>query len=935
MFSDITHELFPEIIPEISLEALPEANSRMSLLLRSANRLPEEHDEQESLLDALITQSHDAILIAESDSPDFSCFRLIYANPAFVQLGLGQAVRGLRLCHALSVFSEALTAPAFLAHVRASLTAGLPVREEPVSGWQDGQSRHARLDIVPIARGAKACRWLVTLHDVTGQMQVEEALHQTQDRYRMLAEAMADVVSLHDPDGRFLYVTPSIFRLTGFTVEETLACDPRGIVHPDDHAVVFEGVGLVNLDANSHRVEWRRLCRDGSYLWLETTVTVIHDADGAVYRSVCCSRDMTQRKQAEAVLHEEQALLRTLIESLPDHIHVQDRQGRFLLDNEAHRRLLEIGPGEIAGKTVWDLFPNDLAAAYDADDQEVLRTGQPLLNREEPTVTGAGERRWVSTTKTPLFDPDGGIAGLVAISRDITELKRSAEALKESAERYRLLFQANPQSMWVYDIKTLAFLAVNDTAIARYGYTREEFQAMTLADIRPHEDLPVLMQSLGYGPNETQVTGPWRHRRKDGSVIWVEIHSHPLTFNDREARIVVVNNVTERKRMEAEAEQLLAQTKHLLTEAVERADRDPLTGLINHRAFHKRFEQQAALALKTGLPLSLAMMDLDNFKFFNDGYGHSIGDDVLQKVASALREACRPGDTLARFGGDEFALLMPGTDAEQAVRLADRLVAALQGVGYRPPGYDTTIPLSLSIGIAIFPDDGPGRLEALAAADARLIRVKTGGTGREELTDRLRSQLACSLTDFSMLNALVTAVDTKDRYTRRHSEDVMSYSIQIACELGMDERAQQEIMLAALLHDVGKVGVPDRVLRKPGRLTGEEYESIKHHPMMGAIIVGAVPGFEETLDAIRHHHERWDGKGYPFGLRGEDIPLTARLMAVADAFSAMTTDRPYRKGMQADAAIKLLEAGAGTQWDSQCVQAFLTARRKMDGWFDQ
>ena len=166
-----------------------------------------------------------------------------------------------------------------------------------------------------------------------------------------------------------------------------------------------------------------------------------------------------------------------------------------------------------------------------------------------------------------------------------------------------------------------------------------------------------------------------------------------------------------------------------------------------------------------------------------------------------------------------------------------------------------------------------------------------------------------------MLNALVTAVDTKDRYTRRHSEDVMSYSYQIACELGLDGRTQHHVMLAALLHDVGKIGVPDRVLRKPGRLTGEEYESIKQHPMMGAIIVGAVPGFEATLDGIRHHHERWDGDGYPFGLRGEEIPLIARLMAVADAYSAMTTDRPYRKGMAEDVADALLLAGAGTQWD--------------------
>ena len=176
-----------------------------------------------------------------------------------------------------------------------------------------------------------------------------------------------------------------------------------------------------------------------------------------------------------------------------------------------------------------------------------------------------------------------------------------------------------------------------------------------------------------------------------------------------------------------------------------------------------------------------------------------------------------------------------------------------------------------------------------------------------------------------MLDALVTSVDNKDRYTRRHSEDVMRYALQIARELGLGEAVQQTIQVAALLHDVGKIGVPDRILRKPGMLTDEEYEAIKQHPMMGAAIVGAVAGFEETLDAIRHHHERWDGGGYPGRLGGEETPLVARLMAVADAYSAMTMDRPYRKGRRPEEALAVLTDGAGCQWDPECVAAFQRA----------
>ena len=323
----------------------------------------------------------------------------------------------------------------------------------------------------------------------------------------------------------------------------------------------------------------------------------------------------------------------------------------------------------------------------------------------------------------------------------------------------------------------------------------------------------------------------------------------------------------------------------------------------------------------------MAVLDLDNFKFFNDAYGHLVGDEVLKQAARALVRCSRSYDTLARYGGDEFALLLPDVGEATAGEVTERLAGALQDLEYRPLDDGCPIPLSLSVGVAVFPEDGPGRLEALEAADSRLMRVKTGGAGAGELTEHLRSQLSCSMANFSMLNALVTAVDTKDRYTRRHSEDVMTYGYQIACALGLDEKTQNLVLMAALLHDVGKIGVPNYILRKPGKLTEEEYRAIKQHPMMGAIIVGAVHGLEDTLEAIRHHHERWDGKGYPYGLKGEATPLLARLMAVADAFSALTTDRPYRKGMDTTRALQILEDGAGTQWDPACVHAFLAARR--------
>ena len=370
--------------------------------------------------------------------------------------------------------------------------------------------------------------------------------------------------------------------------------------------------------------------------------------------------------------------------------------------------------------------------------------------------------------------------------------------------------------------------------------------------------------------------------------------------------------------------------KKSLAEAREQADCDPLTGLLNHRAFYNRLDAEASRARREDTALAVVMLDLDGFKFFNDVYGHAIGDEVLRLVADRLRAASRPYDTLARFGGDEFALLLPSVGHASRGEVEARLRAALRGMTCRVGEQTEAVPVSVSLGAALFPEDDADSHAVLRQADERLHWAKTGGDV-EENARRVRADAGDRVHGFSMLDALVAAVDNKDRYTRRHSEDVMEYGLMIARELGLDEARQRAVAVSALLHDVGKIGVPDAILRKPGALTEEEFEAVKQHPQMGAVMVQAVPGLEETLDAVRHHHERWDGAGYPAGLRGEKTPLIARLMAVADAFSAMTTDRPYRQGMGRAVALDILASGAGTQWDPACVIAFLSAQRHEPG----
>ncbi|RYX81925.1 diguanylate cyclase [bacterium] len=364
--------------------------------------------------------------------------------------------------------------------------------------------------------------------------------------------------------------------------------------------------------------------------------------------------------------------------------------------------------------------------------------------------------------------------------------------------------------------------------------------------------------------------------------------------------------------------------------AVENADRDSVTSLLNHRAIHERLQTELERAARSNRPLAVIMMDLNNFKLFNDTYGHPVGDQVLKRVALALESRCRKFDVLGRYGGDEFIAVLPETDLPLAMVVAQRWRERMELEGFHYVGdEERVIPVSLSFGIATYPSDSTNRFELISIADANLYAAKISDRGIVATSENQRQNRQLKTeSSFDVLEAMVTAVDNKDAYTRRHSEDVTEFALWIAEELGLSQATQRVVRLAGLLHDVGKIGVPESVLKKPGRLTNEEFDVMKQHAQFGAFIVGGVPGMEEILPGVRSHHERFDGRGYPDGLAGEAIPLLGRLLAVADAFSAMTTSRPYRQALEWKSALKEIEANIGTQFDPQMAHAFLRAARK-------
>jgi diguanylate cyclase (GGDEF)-like protein/putative nucleotidyltransferase with HDIG domain len=364
----------------------------------------------------------------------------------------------------------------------------------------------------------------------------------------------------------------------------------------------------------------------------------------------------------------------------------------------------------------------------------------------------------------------------------------------------------------------------------------------------------------------------------------------------------------------------------LVARLYEAARTDPLTKLANRSGFRELLDLELERARRGDAVMSVVVGDIDHFKEINDHAGQRAGDAALERLAGVLRDGRRQIDGLARVGGAEFALVLPDTGAHQAFVLAERLRDQCRVEFSRD-----VIPLTISFGIAAYPEHGQTAGSLLRATDEALHTAKRNGRDRSVLySQALRDASAheggtrdvAGERFVAVVLDLAEAVDLRFSGSARHSETVGRYAAMTARELGLAQQRTERVRIAGILHDIGKVGISDAILQKPGKLTGEEYETIKKHPELGAQILQH-PSLADIRQWVGAHHERPDGCGYPLGLAAEEIPLEAQILAVADAYEAMTSDRSYRSSIGHVAARAELQRCAGTQFDATVVAALL------------
>lgn len=689
--------------------------------------------------------------------------------------------------------------------------------------------------------------------------------------------------------------------------------------------------------------------RPGGVVNFRVVSSPVRDKDGKIVAAIEVVEDVTENKRLNKEREESRTQQKAILDNIPDMAWLKDKESVYVAVNETFCRMFGVKPEEIVGKKDFVVASKAMAEHYIADDKEVIRTGKRKII-EEPTYNKDGVEILLETVKTPIFNDKGEVIGTSGIARDITLRKRLESQLKESEEKYRKLFEDANDAIFMIDAQTEKILDANKQAEKLLEIPKKELIGIDQTELFPPEEVERYKE--GFRSTVKQATDSRDSHipsingevlNASGEKIPVYINASILEIAGKKVVLGIFRDISELKRIESEKKE--AEALALI---------DPHTQLYNYRYLQRRIHSEFELAKRRATPLSMMMVDIDYFKSINNTYGHEYGDAVLQEFAIVLQHACRGIDVVTRFEGEGFAIILPDTEEKGALAFAERMQRIIKKHRFGA----NKVKLRVSIGICSYPEYNIATVDHLLSNVDKCVRLaKDQGGDTIVVSSQLRKtkipsksidvdsqrRVTTMTKKFAELihhnkqntieavYALAHTVGAKNAYTEEHSEEMVKLSTELGKKLNLTDQELEDVKHGAMLHDIGKLGISEKILLKRGKLTKKEFEIIKKHPQIGADIIRPVHFLRDVVPIILHHHERYDGYGYGAKLRGEEIPLGARIVAVVDVYQALVSNRPYRKAYSRREAIKIIREESGTHFDPKVVKAFMEVISKRKG----
>ncbi len=731
----------------------------------------------------------------------------------------------------------------------------------------------------------RAIRAIGTLQDVTEKKQAETAQQENERYLRTILETTHDGFLIVEQDGKIIDANDAYCNMSGYCKEELLRLHIWELIDTETEDAQDNLHKFTRAESQLFVARHRK--KDGSTFDVEASVTCMH-GDPVVFISFF--RDISERKNAEELLLHSYDLMSYIIEHNRSAIAVLDKNLRYMYLSQRFLEAYKIGNKDIIGKHHYEVMP-DLPENWKDVHQRALR-GEVCSTEDDLYVHSDGSVEWSQWECRPWFEKDGSIGGIILYIEIINERKQ----LEKDIFNERELFKTTLLSVGDGVISTDNYGKIkilNPIAETLCGISQEE------AIGKPLEEVFKTLHEFTRKPEKN----PVKRILETGQIIRNENHTILVSATDRE--IAIEKNVAPIRDSEGKTTGIVIVFRDI-TEAREKQKQveylslhDPLTGL-----YSRLYMEDAIKRLDTdrNLPFTIMVLDVNGLKLTNDAFGHEMGDRLLKTVAEIMTKTCRADDIICRIGGDEFAILLPKTNAEQAEAIKQRL-------------FETTITtkldsimVSLAVGYSVKDTRDRDIMEIYKDADNHMYKNKM------KYGKIMRSQT---------IETVLRNINSKYDREQIHTERVSQYCESIARALNLSGKEIEECKIAGILHDIGKIVVPAEVLNKPEHLNIEEREAVRRHALIGYQILKAVDEYAGFAEAVLYHHERWDGTGYPVGLLGDDIPLQARIIAVADAYEAMTAKRIYQKTKTKGEAREELIRGAGTQFDPEIIRVFV------------